>query len=63
MSVGSFRISEGNITGRGKKNKPTDYTPNLNSQWKSSPDARVCQQRAGAEQGGVSFIASGKDQA
>ena len=27
--------------------------PNRNSQQKSSPDAHVCQQRAGAEQGGA----------
>ena len=36
-SVGSFGISEGNITRR-KKN-PTEYAPNPNSQRKSSPDA------------------------
>ena len=34
----------------GKKN-PTEYAPNCNSQWRSSPDAHVCQQRVGAEQG------------
>ena len=39
--VASLGISEGNITRRGKKNKPTDYAPNRNSQWGSSPDARV----------------------
>ena len=36
-SVGSFGISEGNITRR--KKKPTEYAPNPNSQRKSSPDA------------------------
>ena len=34
-----------------KNKKSTDYVPNCNSQWRSSPDAPVCQQRAGAEQG------------
>ena len=51
-SVGSFGISEGNITGRGKKKK-TEYMPNRNSQGRSSPDARICHQQAGTEQGGV----------
>ena len=50
-SVGSFGISEVNITGR-KKAKPTEYFPNRNSQRRSSPDVRVHQQRAGAGQGG-----------
>ena len=36
-----------------KKKKPTDYAPNPNSQWRSSLDARVHQQRVGAEQGGA----------
>ena len=37
-----------------KQNKTTDYVSNRNTQGKSSPDARVCQQlRAGAEQGGA----------
>ena len=50
--MGSFRISEGNITGRTKKKKnPTDYTPNFKQ--RNTPDAHICQQRAGAEQGGV----------
>ena len=31
----------------------TDYTPNRNSQRRSSPDTHVHQQRAGAEQGGT----------
>ena len=40
-SVASFGISEGNITGRKKnKIKPTDDTPNRNSQWRSSPDTQ-----------------------
>ena len=29
--MGSFGISEGNITGRKKKKKPTEYAPNCNS--------------------------------
>ena len=36
-----------------KQKNPTDDMPNRNSQQKSSPDAHVCQQRAGAEQGGA----------
>ena len=36
-SVVSLGTSEGNITGR-KNNKPTDYVPNSNSQWRSSTD-------------------------
>ena len=50
--VGSFGISEDNITGRKKKN-PTEYTPNCNSQQRSSPDALICHQQARTEQGGV----------
>ena len=63
--MGSFGISAGNITGRGKKKKPTEYTPNLNPQQRSGPDAGVCHQQAGAEQEGMGGIigASGKDQA
>ena len=38
---------------REEKRKPTEYVPNLNSQQRSSPEAHVCQQRAGAEQGGA----------
>ena len=34
-----------------KNKKSTDYVPNCNSQWRGSPDAPICQQRAGAEQG------------
>ena len=37
----------------GKKQKPTDYMPNWNSQWRNSPDAHVRQQRAGVEQTGT----------
>ena len=52
--VGSFGISEDNITGRGNTHTHThthtQYPPNLNSQWRSSPDAHICQQCAGAEQ-------------
>jgi len=69
-SVGSFRILEGNISGRGKKQKkkkPTEYVPNHNSQQRSSPDARLCHQWARAEQGGVGcmlfpWMASGQSE-
>ena len=37
--------------------------PNGNSQWRSRPEARICPQQAGAEQGGMGCIAYGKDQA
>ena len=36
-----------------KEKKPTEYTPNHNSQWRSSPDAHVHHQRVGARQGGM----------
>ena len=36
-SVVSLGTSEGNIAGR-KNNKPTDYMPNSNSQWRSNAD-------------------------
>ena len=58
-SVGSFGISEGNITGRGKKKKKqttTEYMPNHSSQWRNSPDTRICHQWAGAEQGGKGCV-------
>ena len=42
-----------NREGKKKKKAPTDYTPNLNSQWRSSPDALVHQEPQGAEQGGA----------
>ena len=35
------------------KKEPTDYTPNCNSQQRSSPEAPVHHQQAGAEQGGM----------
>ena len=57
-SVGSFGISEGNVTGRKKEIKPTDFAPNHNSQRRSSPDARICHQQAGAGQRGVGGIIS-----
>ena len=44
--MGNFGISEGNITGR-KKQKNTDYMPNHNSWWRSSPDARIRHQQVG----------------
>ena len=31
----------------------TEYTPNHNFQWRSSPDAHIHHQRVGAEQGGM----------
>ena len=31
----------------GEKKKTKDYIPNRNSQWRSSPDTRVCHQRVG----------------
>ena len=37
----------------GEKKKPTEYTPKCNSQWRSSPDAHVRHQWAGAGQGEV----------
>ena len=50
--MGSFRISEDNITGRTKKKKkPTDYMPNFKQ--RNTPYAHICQQRVGAEQGGA----------
>ena len=52
-SVGSFGISEGNITGRKKKQYPRENAPKHNSQRKSSPDALIHQQWAGAGQGGT----------
>ena len=52
--MGSFGISEGNITGRGRKKKNhTEYVPNHNSQWRSSPDAHARHQQIGAEQEGM----------
>ena len=45
-----------NQNGKKKKKRTTDYAPNRNSQWRSSPDARVHQQRVGAEQGGAGCI-------
>ena len=36
-----------------KTHTHTEYTPNRNSQWRSSPEARVCHQPAWAEQGGM----------
>ena len=47
------------------KKKTTEYTPNLNSQQRSSPEAGIYHQRAGAGWGGTGCIisAQGKDQA
>ena len=56
-----FGISEGNITGR-KTHTHThiDYMPNHNSQQRSNPDAHVCQQQVGAEQGGAGCMLRGR---
>ena len=48
MSVGSFVISEGNITRKKNKN-PTGYAPNQNCQHRSSPDACFSHQRVGLD--------------
>ena len=50
--MGSFGISEGNITGRKKKERkkernPTDCMPNNNFQQGTSPDTHDCHQQAG----------------
>ena len=55
-SGGSFWISEGNLTERGRI-KPTDYMSKSNSQQKSTPDARICHQQVGAERRGEGIIA------
>ena len=54
---GKFLNLEGNLTGRGTINKPTDYVPKSNSQQKSTPDTRICHQHVGAEQRGAGGIA------
>ena len=48
--MGSFGISEGNITGRGKKKTKTEYMPNHNCQQRVSPEAHNCYQQVGAGQ-------------
>ena len=50
--MGSFGISEGNITGRKKKERkkernPTDCVPNNNFQQGTSPDTHDCHQQVG----------------
>ena len=54
--MGSFGISEGNITGKRKTKtktkKHTEYAPNPNFQWRSSPDAHIRPPQVGARQGG-----------
>ena len=50
--MGSFGISEGNITWRKKKERkkernPTDCVPNNNFQQGTSPDTHDCHQQAG----------------
>ena len=54
--MGNLEISESSITWRKKIIKPTDCTPNCNSQQRSSPDAHFRHQQAGAEQGGMGCI-------
>ena len=56
---GSFGISQGNITMRGKKKKKqrTEYVSNLNCQRSSRPEACVSHQLAGTGQGGVGLHA------
>ena len=54
---GSFQISEGNLTGRKNKIRPTDYVPKSNSQQKSTRDARTRHQQVGAKRRGAGGIA------
>ena len=42
-SVGSFGISEGNITGK-KKKKPIEYMPNHEYLWRSRSEVHIWQQ-------------------
>ena len=39
-----------------KKKEPTDHAASRNSQQRGRQDTGVCQQRAGAEQGGAGFM-------
>ena len=52
--MGSFAISEGNITRRKKNNNNnnTEYMPNSNSQQRSSPEAPASHQRLGLDREG-----------
>ena len=43
-------------TNKQTNKKSIDYTANCNSQWRCSPDAHVCHQCVGAEQGGGGYI-------
>ena len=53
-SVGSFGISEGNITRRETHTHThTEYVPNHNCQWGSSPDTCFHHQRVGDGQEGT----------
>ena len=46
--MGSFGISEGNITGRKKKERnPIDYVTKINFQQGTRPDTHNCHQQAG----------------
>ena len=49
----SFGISEGNITGRNKKKKTTEYAPNHHCEQRSSLGAHTHHQPVGAGQGGT----------
>ena len=44
---GEFWNLRGQHNQKEKKRQPTEYAPNCNSQWRSSPDACACQQRGG----------------
>ena len=57
-SVGSFGISESNITGSGgKKNNKTLIMCLTTNPMRSSPEARIHHQQVGVEQGGTGCIA------
>ena len=47
---------EHNWEGEKHTHTHTEYVLNHNSQWRSSPDAHTCHQRAGAEQEGMSCM-------
>ena len=53
---GEFWNLRGQHNQEEKKKNPTEYVPNHNSQWRSSPDTRVHHQQAGAGQGGMSCM-------
>ena len=53
---GKFWNLRGQHNQEEEKEKKTEYAPNRNIQCKCSPDAPVCHQRAGAEQGGADCV-------